>query len=145
MGISEAAAWSGLAISLLSIARIFYFIAVEHATLKVKVDTMWAFTMRRAQSEIVAHGAGEMNSPLRLFPESLTMLEPLKSELRALYDGIKKPISDTDLAILIEKEYGERILHEVCLKYGLYLGACLLLAIAVARNTDTIGDITCKA
>lgn len=106
--------------------------------IEFQVETMWAFQMRRAQSEAVHKGYAYRNSPLLIKESSKDLMLPLASELRGFYRSLKKPMTDSELAMLIESQFGERLLIEVCIPNGLVLGACLPIAIAVAKGTDTV-------
>lgn len=106
------------------------------ATIQVKVDTMWEFIMRRAKSELVAQGMGTMNSPLFFTPAAKAAIAPLEGELRRWYDNDPRlsTLSDTELAIELEREYGDEILTLVCIPHKLFMGACLWIAIEAARG-----------
>src|ERR1022692_481781 len=101
-------------------------------TIEVKVDTMWDFTLRRARSEAVNNGYATINSPLVFSDEARGWLEPFASLLRDLYVSMGDHVTDTDLAVEIERIFGVRLLNEICIPHHMYMGACLLLAMDVA-------------
>lgn len=109
--------------------------------LKVKVDTMWIYQIRRGLGEVVMHGMGKMESPLVINEESMKILEPLKPQLMELYQ--KKKLDDLDMLLEIEKYFGEEIVRSVCVPYKMSHGACLILALGVAKDT-TVMDINTK-
>lgn len=126
----------GTAIALLSI---FYVITVKFTRIETKVDTMWAFQMRRAFSEVVDTGIGTLNSPLQFKPEVMHMLDPIKDELVAFQmASTLQGRTDSETLLEIERVFGNRLLTSVCVPAGLSHGACLLLALAVAKGSDTI-------
>ena len=131
------APWASLVMSGLSILSVIYFGAVKIAKLEVKVDTMWDFQMRRAFSEAVTTGVGTMNSPLKFDEQVRSTLDPLKAELQDFYK-IHETTQLMDFIIMLENNFGDRILKDVCIPLGLSHGACLLIALAVAKNTDTL-------
>lgn len=104
------------------------------ATMEVKVNTMWEFQMRRAQGEAVQTGIATKNSPLIFTEESKAWLSDIAPAMQAFYNDKGKNLGDTDLAIEIERMWGEHILDTVCIPRKLSHGACLLLAIEVARG-----------
>lgn len=112
----------------------------EIAELKVKVETMWNFLLRRGAVEGVSQGLMTFNSPLRLTERSAEMFEHLAGELKAFYNE-RPGINEHDLAIAIEKEFGSRLATEICLPNNISLGVCLLIATAVARGGHTLTEI----
>src|SRR5690242_2536744 len=58
---------------------------IESAAVKVKVDTMWGFLMKRAVVEGVDKGLMTMNSPVRLEPHSAELFIHLADELHEFY------------------------------------------------------------
>ena len=122
-----------LAASLTALGKIFFGIAQSMATIQVKVDTMWEFTMRRAKAEIIAKGLGDVNSPIKLTKEAKAMISHnLATSLVQLYHEAK-PNNDVDFAILIEQKFGDILLKDVCIPHGVQMGACLILAIDAAK------------
>jgi len=105
---------------------------------EVKVDTMWAFQIRRGMVEVVERGAGTMSSPLTFSKEALEALDPLKHALILFYKGLPKGKSDADVLLEIEAQFGEQLLEKVCLPCRLSHGACLLLAYAVAKQAPIL-------
>jgi hypothetical protein len=106
-------------------------------SIQTKVDTMWAFQMRRAVSEVAASGLGTVNSPITFTQDAKTAMDPLKDELIAFNRGIETK-SDAEALLEIERVFGDRLLKLACLPCGLSHGACLLLALAVARQTELL-------
>ena len=105
--------------------------------LSIKVDTMWDFQIRRGMSEAAKEGIAKINSPIKFTAEAMGRLEPIKIPLQQL--AVKYPtVKDSDLMLKIEQNFGEQLLKLVCVPYKVTQGACLLLALAVARNTDTL-------
>ena len=106
------------------------------ARLEVKVDTMWDFQLRRAESEAVKLGIGRRNSPLKINEDTKKWFEPLEKKLKSFYQSQGCKLNNRDLAIAIEKNFGDEIASVVCIPKGLTDGSCLLIAIAVAKNKD---------
>lgn len=133
MTATDVAAWASVAMSLFSLASVFYFVGVKLATLQVKVDTMWEFTLRRGKSEAIRDGLAVMNSPIKPKPEALGLMEPIADDLRAI-SAKAGAVSDADLAALIEHHLGDKMLHKVCIPNKMALGACLFLAIEYLKR-----------
>ncbi len=107
---------------------------VKMGQIEVKVDTMWSFLMRRAESEIINHGLGVKNSPIVINDDAKHWVDSLSDELHKLYQQMGSDVTDEKLALEIEKRFGEKILKDVCIPHGLYAGACLLIALEVAKE-----------
>lgn len=129
----------------LGYSRLYY--DLKHAMdvrvkeLEIKVETMWAFQMRRAFSEAVEKGVAVANSPLTFLPGVRERLDPIKEELIAWWKETGHVMSNALALLDIERLFGDRLLQVVCLPCNLTHGACLLLAMAVAKETREI-DIT---
>lgn len=106
--------------------------------LELKVDTMWAFQMRRAMSETVSTGLGSMNSPLIFSDFARHSLDPIEAELKELWRQTLQFMDDAEALLEIERVYGDRLLTLVCVPCGLSHGACLLLAFSVASDKREI-------
>lgn len=107
---------------------------VTLAKIEVKVDTMWDFTLRRGWGELVEKGQARMNSPLVLNADARAWMATMSTELRAFYARLGRRMSDRELAIEIERKYGDEILKKVCIPNGISAGACLIIALEVARE-----------
>ncbi len=121
----------------ISILSVIYLGAVKLAKLEVKVDTMWDFQMRRAFSEAVKTGVATMNSPLHFDQEVRENLAPIRDELQQFWKT-HHTVPMLDFIIMLETKFGDQLLKEICIPRGLSHGACLLVALAVARGVDTI-------
>lgn len=116
---------------------LLFQMSTKYAKLELKVDTMWEFLMRRGKAEAVRSGMAQLNSPIVFNAESMTWMDPFKPELQRFYAAFLKENpkpTDMQLSFEIEKTFGDRILKEICIPKGIMLGACLQLAIAVAKN-----------
>ena len=79
-----------------------------------------------------------MNSPIRFTEDAIARLDPIRDELIELYQ--KDPDRDDDAKMLldIEQKFGDVLLNIVCIPCGLSHGACLILAMSVAKQTDNL-------
>ena len=131
---------ASLIVSLLSIVAVIYLAAVKLARIELKVDTMWEFQLRRAFSEAVSAGIATSNSPLQFTQDALAKLAPIKEELHDFWRSHKR-MNDADVTLAIERHFGDLLLTQICVPCRLSHAACLLVALAVARGTDTV-DLT---
>lgn len=104
------------------------------ARLKVCVDTMWLFQLRRGVAEVEEKRLGKVNSPVQLTQKANDLMRPLYPELKSFYEAIKgEELGLVELAIELERQFGERITSDVCRKVGITDAACLVLAIGQLR------------
>lgn len=113
----------------------------EIAEIKIKVETMWNFLLKRGAAEGVNNGMLTMNSPLRLTPESAKVMEHMEAELRAFRDDKFPDADEKRLAMEIENKFGDRLVKEVCIPNNISYGVCLLIATAVARGGHALTEI----
>jgi hypothetical protein len=144
MSISDLAIVASMILSSISILSVVYIGGWRLGRLELQVATMWEFTLRRAHVEVVDSGFGTRNSPLRLNESATVLMSKMETELRALYAEMKKPVLDQDLALAIERQFGERIMDEVCIPNKLRLGACLIMAIGAAKNDPVVTAVYTK-
>lgn len=130
--------WVAVIVSLvglaLAVAGIIGKQATRLAKLEVKVDTMWHFNLRRGLAEGMEQGVVYRNSPLKVTETARNWMASLTVDLHDFYRETGRYMKDTDLAEAIERRFGERLLHEVCLPRHIYMGACLILAMEIARE-----------
>ncbi len=107
--------------------------AERFARLELKVETMWDFLMRRGKAEAVRSGMATLNSPIIFTQEAMGWMPELEDELHAINVRLGGA-SDAQLALEIEKTLGDRILKEICIPRGIMMGACIQLAVAIAKN-----------
>ncbi len=122
------------AVSIVSLLGVIWISAVKITTLDVKVETIWSFLMKRALSEAIVQGVATHNSPVRVTDEAKRWMSDLIPPIRDFYAKLgRRNITDAELAMEIERRFGDRILNEVCIPHGLYMGACLLIAIQAIK------------
>lgn len=131
---TDVAAIVALICGLISIGSVIYFAGFKLAGLEVKVNTVWDFLMRRAMSEAIHSGVGGLNSPFELKPAAKEWMQVMASDLRAFYAKLGRKLTDAELALEIERHFGQRILEQVCIPHGIYQGACLLIAVELAKE-----------
>ena len=110
--------------------------AARQARMEVKIDTLWDFQMRRGSGELVNKGLATMNSPITLTEESKKWMHELAEELKKFYSRLGRHLNDRDLAIEIERRYGDDILKKVCIPNNISEGACLIIALEVAKEVN---------
>jgi hypothetical protein len=113
-------------------------VSMRFGALELKVDTMWGFQMRRSMTEVVTSGMGTLNSPLIISDEVMAKLDPLKLRLIDWYNRYEGRHSDASVLLGIEQEFGNELLNAVCFPCGLSYGACLIIALSVAKQSNEI-------
>ncbi len=113
-------------------------ISMRVGALELKVDTMWGFQMRRSMSEVITSGIAQMNSPLKFSEEAVARLEPIKDDLLAWYTKQPQGLGDATLMLKIEQSFGDILLKLICIPCGLSYGACLILALFMAKGVDEL-------
>lgn len=123
--------------TLVTVAGVVWAFARRLALLETKLNVCWDFVMRRATSEGV--NMGILLAPgddMRTSLEARSWFDGLKPALREFYRTAGKTLSDRNLFIEVERRFGDRLLHEVCIPHGMIAGACIWAAIDVARGVD---------
>ncbi len=116
-------------------------IKVSLAETRLENKTLWDFQLRRGALEAIGNGVATKNSPLKVREEFLVVNEELGKPLREFYSKIGRPaMTNAELAFQIERHFGSEIVDKVCVPHGLSYGACLIIAIAVARG-DPVVDV----
>jgi hypothetical protein len=108
-------------------------LAERLAKLDVKVDTMWAFQVRRGYAEAVEKGFGSINSPFVPNDQARAAIAPLLEPLETFYRTEGRALSDLDLIIEIERRFGDRILKDVCIPCHIRNAACLVMAAEIVK------------
>lgn len=124
---------SALIISIMTIATVLYNSATRMAKLEVKVDTMWAFQMRRGAAEAVTNSIATINSPLNFHADALAALSPMKERL-SLFAQEHTGIPEVDFFMLLERAFGDELVWRFCIPMKASQGACLLAAMQVATG-----------
>ena len=131
-----AAASAGAVIA--AVIRAAFRFSRRVAVLELKVETMWQFQCRRGQAEAVATGIATMNSPLRVDPHPILALGPIREQLVAFYDALPRPLGDSEAMLRLEARFGDELVRRLCVPFKLNQGACLLVALAVAKQSDQV-------
>lgn len=114
-------------------------IKISLAETRLENKTLWDFQLRRGALEAIGNGVATKNSPLTVREEYLTVSEELGVPLREFYSRIGRPaMTNAELAFQIERHFGSQIVDKVCIPHGLSYGACLIIAIAVAKGDPVI-------
>lgn len=120
--------------SVLSFLGIVYLAGVKIARLELQVNTIWDFLMRRALGESVQKGLGTMNSPITFNEDAKKLFNSMSSDLKNFYKTLSKNLSHSELLQRLERNFGDKILREICIPNNLTHGSCLLIALSVASE-----------
>jgi hypothetical protein len=115
---------------------------IERMTrLEVHVETLWDFHIRRSMVEATNKGLGTLNSPFILTDEAREMGSVLKDDLLKWYNALpdRDTLNERDLFIKIEGAFGERLIKEMCIPYGVLEGTCILISIALIKGESGVG------
>ena len=113
-------------------------VSMRFGALELKVDTMWGFQMRRSMTEVVSTGVGTLNSPLVISTEVMASLDPIKQRLIDWYEDYDGRGGDASVLLGIEQAFGNELVNRVCLPCKLSYGACLIIALAVAKQSNDL-------
>lgn len=127
--------------TLLALVGVLWVAAVKMTRLEVKVDTMWSMLLKRAVVEGVSLGLMEVHSPIRLVNNSGKILESMSEELQKFYIEKCKGLDEAHSALEIEREFGARLVKDICIPNNISFGVCILIALAIAKNEDTLVEI----
>lgn len=131
-----------LGIAIASLCFTIYLAGIKNATriakIELKVDTMWSFQMRRAMSEVVEKNLGVMESPLVFNSHVIKELDPMKEALQTAYHRRWVGLTDAEMLLEIERDFGDQLIHRVCIPHNLSHGACLLLALTIAKGINSV-------
>lgn len=111
----------------------------RYAKMELKIDTLWDFQMRRGMVEATHKGWGEIQNPFIVSDQALSYFEKLRPELEGWFAALtpeKRGLRE--LVIGIEQYFGNRIVKEICVPYGVSHAACNLMAAAVASGVHRI-------
>lgn len=106
------------------------------AQMDTKMSTVWSFLMNRAIGEAVQKNIATFNSPVVVSEEAKKWMAGMADQLRDFYAKLGRRLTEWELALEIERVFGEKILKEVCIPNSLSQGACLLIAIEVAKDIN---------
>lgn len=111
--------------------------SAQLSELKTRMDVVWDYLMRRGQAEGIHIGAMTRNSPLSLTDDGRGWFTgELGEKLVNWYRVRGKGLSERDLYLGIEKEFGEVIAREVCVPKGVHAGACLAAAVLFCHESE---------
>jgi hypothetical protein len=125
----------------IAILGVLWIAAVKLTRLEVKVETMWGMLLKRAIVEGVSQSLMEVHSPVRLINNSGEMLIHMADEIREFYKKNCQGMSESAAALAIEKEFGSRLVTEVCIPNNISFGICLIIALSVAKGDESLTEI----
>lgn len=109
-------------------------LAVRILRLEVKVDTLWDYALRRAISEAMQPHVVDHIQRMSIERSARSWIEPLRADLQDFYRTKGYKLGERELAMQVERLFGARLLDEIGIPHGLSVGACLRLALDVAKE-----------
>ena len=122
----------------LTLIGVVWRASAQISEMKLKVDTLWDYVIRRGRAEGLHAGALAQNSPITITPDARRWFEGLAGDLHAWYQKAGRGLADRELYVALEKQFGERITNEVCVPHRVHAGACLAMAALVCREVDSL-------
>lgn len=110
--------------------------AAKIAVIEDRVQTLWLAWLRRGIVEGIHNDMFTVNSPTHLLPKSARMFATMITDLRAWYRLLPDPMTDPEIQERIEKQFGERIVKEVCIPNNIHNASCLHSALELCRIAE---------
>ena len=129
--VNTIAAFSALIVSIITGFTVVYNSATRLAKIEVKVETLWAFQMRRGAAEAVTNNMATLNSPLNFRADVLATLNPMKERLQ-LFAREHQGVTEVEFFMLLERAFGDELVKRFCIPLKVNQGACLLASMQVA-------------
>lgn len=127
-----------LVVGALTLISAIIYSTIRMAKIELKVDTMWTFQLRRGFGEALEGGLLERNSPIKLTEKAKNAFNQMRDELQRYYTRQGVRMTDGELALAIERQFGQRLIDDICIPLGVKDAACLILAVATAKGIDTL-------
>ncbi len=113
----------------------FFEIDTRLVSIEAKLNALWDYNIRRARTETLYKGFGTEHSPLIINEDIKKIYEKYIPELKAFYKKINGGLTDRELFILMDQEFGERFVREVCVPYNMASGACIDIACTLCKES----------
>jgi hypothetical protein len=108
--------------------------AIEATTMSSQVSELWTYLRSRALAESFAKGLiSSRGLSIVLSHNVKDWYATMSPDLVSWYSD-KHDMSDDELFIDCHKTFGKRLTREICEPYGVFDGACVALAILVAKD-----------
>jgi hypothetical protein len=124
-------------LGILNIMGLFYFGVLRLSRIESRVEVLWTFQLRRGIVEGVNDGLLKNQSPLAVTQTLKDRYRLIFATVKDYYDREGKTLTDTDLAIGIEKLFWPSI-KEMCAKENIFDGACLVVLLNYVRPDSTL-------
>ena len=126
-----------IALGLLNFIGLAYAVVVKLSRVESRVEVLWTFQLRRGIVESVNGGLLEHHSPLAVTQRLKDRYKVIFATVKDYYDSEGNRLTDTDLAIGIEKLFWPSI-KEMCAKEDIFDGACLVVLLNYVRPTSKL-------
>lgn len=110
-------------------------LASKIATTDVKVNTLWDYHIRRSVVAGLNNETLRVNSPIQATTKGEEWFKDVSEDLLKWYKTCSncKSMSDRDLFVAIEKEFGKRITSEIAIPNNVHPGEAIAIAVALCR------------
>jgi hypothetical protein len=115
-------------------ALVYHKDQIRFKNIEFKQEVIWDYIISRAELEFLQKGMGVKNSPVLVTDKTREWYKPIVNDLRTDYKKFGVKFTDRELFEIIYKKYGIWIAENVCRPYGLQNGACIIAAMAIAKE-----------
>lgn len=115
----------------------FTIIMMRIGEMKIKVDTMWEHLLRKALADGINKGVLAMNSPVTVTPKATEVFKAnpnLTATLQKYYAEKGHKLNEIELFMDIDTLFGDRIMKEISIDFGMHYGASLRAAMEIAKQ-----------
>jgi len=137
------AAVLGVALGIVNLIAILYMVGYRFGRTEEKIKQLEAFTetiksflYRRALAEMSSKGWAEAHSPLEINPAGMEAMTPFLAKFLPVYASmVDRGLTDEDMFIELEGDFGDFILNQICIPHSLSAGACLISIIQACKSS----------
>jgi hypothetical protein len=102
-------------------------------TLEVKVNAIWEFHMSRAR--LKANRFAPQQVGFNATRDIREAFDSIAADLRLLWAGRPRGMTEDDFALVIHQHHGEWIVENICTRFDVTDGQCLVWATMIAKET----------
>ena len=109
------------------------------AELRSRIDTITGIFVHRSLVAAVQAGVAHMNSPVSITPSAREYVKPIEAALQKRYEEAWNSMTDAELMMAVEKEFGGWIYQHVCIPMRFQSGEGIVIAAVVAGRESLVG------
>lgn len=101
-----------------------------------QIKTLVNWVMRSAENEAIRNGLITKNSPVHLTDKARTVYKPHSQAILDYYTSLPSGIDEEELRLAMMKQFGKLFEDTLCKDLEITDGACILVAIEIARELN---------